>query len=285
MKIKKIGVVGCGQMGSGIAHVCAQSGYQVVVSEVNEEYLNRGLASIERFLTSGVERGRVSQEDKEATLGRLKGTTDTGDFADCDMVIEAAVENLELKKKIFNDIDKVTPRHAILASNTSCLSITDMAVMTGRPDKVLGTHFFNPVPLMKLLEIVRAITTSDETIKTVQELGLSLGKTIVTVTDAPGFITNRLMMPQVLEAARLLEAGYSSAQDIDTAMTLALNHPMGPFALMDLIGIDTVIFIADGIYAELKDPKFAVPSLMRKMVTAGWFGRKAGKGFYEYTKK
>ena len=285
MEIKKIGVVGCGQMGSGIAQVCAQSGYQVVVSEINAEFLNRGLASIDRFLTSGVERGRVSREDKDATLGRLKGTTDIRNFADCDMVIEAAVENLELKKKIFADIDKVTPKQAILASNTSCLSITDMAVMTGRPDRVLGTHFFNPVPLMKLLEIVRAITTSDETVKAVQELGLSLGKTIVTVMDAPGFITNRLMMPQVLEAARLLEAGYSTAQDIDTAMTLALNHPMGPFALMDLIGIDTLVFIADGIYAELKDPKFAVPTLMRKMVTAGWLGRKSGKGFYEYTKK
>ena len=284
MEIKIIGVVGCGQMGSGIAQVCAQSGYQVVASEINEEFLNRGLASIDRFLTSGVERGRVSQEDKDATLSRLKGTTDIADFADCDMVIEAAVENLELKKKIFTDIDKIVPKHAILASNTSCLSITDMAVMTGRPDKVLGTHFFNPVPLMKLLEIVTAITTSDETRKTVEELGTSLGKTIVTVGDAPGFITNRLMMPQVLEATRLLEAGYSSAQDIDTAMTLALNHPMGPFALMDLIGIDTIVFIADAMYAELKDSKFVAPALMRKMVTAGWLGRKSGKGFYEYTK-
>ena len=282
MEIKKVGVVGCGQMGGGIAQVCAQSGYQVVVSEINDELLKKGLASIDSSLTRSVQKEKITQQDKDATLARIKGTTDTRDFGDCDLVIEAAIENLDLKKKIFADLDKVCPKHAILATNTSCLSIIDMAVATKRPDKVLGLHFMNPVPVMKLLEIVRTVATSEETLETGKEFGKSLGKTIVIAQDAPGFIVNRLMVPQILNAIRMLESGVATREDIDTAMTLGLNHPMGPLALADLVGLDTLLFIADGIYEEFKDAQYAAPTLLKKMVTAGWLGRKTGKGFYDY---
>lgn len=282
MEIKKVGVVGCGLMGSGITQVCAQSGYSVVVSEINEELLHKGLASIARFMTDSVARGRLSQQDKDATLSRIKGTTDTGNFADCDLVIEAAIENMDLKKKIFADLDKVCPKHAVLTSNTSCLSITDLAMVTGKPDKVLGTHFFNPVPLMKLLEVVRTVITSDETLETVKAFGESLGKTIVVAIDTPGFITNRLLIPYLFDAVRMLEGGVASREDIDTAIRLGLNYPMGPLTLLDLIGVDTVCFIANAMYDELKEPRLAAPTLLKKMVTAGWLGRKTGKGFYDY---
>ncbi len=282
MEIKKVGVVGCGAMGSGITQVCAQSGYQVIVSEINDELLKKGLASINSVLTRSVEKGRISQQDKDSTLARIKGTTNTKDFQDCDLMIEAAIENMKVKKNIFAELDKICPTHAILATNTSCLSIMDMAMETRRPDKVLGLHFSNPAPVMKLLEIVKTITTSDETIEVGKNFGEFLGKTIVTVNDAPGFIVNRLMVPQLLNAVRLLEAGVATKEGIDTAITLGLNHPMGPFALTDLVGIDVVCFIAQGIYNETKDPQFIIPTLLRKMLTAGWLGRKTGKGFYEY---
>lgn len=283
MEIKKVGVVGCGLMGSGITQVCAQSGYSVVVSEINEELLHKGLASIDRFMTGSVARGRLSLQDKEAILSRIQGTTDTGNFADCDLVIEAAIENMDLKKKIFAELDKICPKHAVLTSNTSCLSITDLAMVTSQPDKVLGTHFFNPVPLMKLLEIVRTVITSDEALETVKAFGESLGKTIVVTIDTPGFITNRLLIPYVLDAVRMLEAGVATREDIDTAIKLALNHPMGPLALIDLIGVDTILFIANAMYDELKEPRLAAPTLLKKMATAGWLGRKTGKGFYDYS--
>jgi 3-hydroxybutyryl-CoA dehydrogenase len=284
VEIKKVGVVGCGAMGAGITQVCAQSGYQVVISEINNELLNKGLTSISGFLAKSVAKGKLSQQDKDATLARIKGTTNSEDFSDCDLIIEAAVENMELKKKVFAELDKICPRHTMLATNTSCLSIIDMAMVTSRPDKVLGLHFFNPVPLMQLLEIVRTIATSDETLETAQDFGRSLGKSIVTAQDVPGFIVNRLMTPFLLDAIRMLEAGVASREDIDTAINLGLNHPMGPLALSDLIGLDVVLFIVDGIYEEFKDPRFAAPPLLRKMVTAGWLGRKTGKGFYEYNK-
>lgn len=283
MEIKKVGVVGCGLMGAGITQVCAQSGYSVVVLEVNEEFLNKGLAAIDRFVTGSVTRGRLSQQDKEATLSRIKGTTNSRDFSDCDLIIEAAIENLDLKKQIFADLDKVSAGRAILATNTTCLSITDMAVVTGKPDKVLGTHFFNPVPLMKLLEMVRTIMTSDDTVATVRAFGESLGKTVVVVRDAPGFISSRLLFPFLLDAARMLEAGVATREDIDTVVKLGLNHPMGPLELADHIGIDVAVFASNAMYEELKDPRFVVPTLMRKMVTAGWLGRKTGKGFYDYS--
>ncbi len=282
MEIKKVGVVGCGTMGNGIVIVCAQSGYQVVVSEINDQLLNKGLASINSFLTKSVEKGKLSQPDRDSTLARIKGTTNTQDFSDCDLVIEAAVENMDLKKKIFAEVDKICPKHTILASNTSCLSIIDIAMATSRPDKVLGLHFMNPVPIMKLLEIVRTIATSDETLDTGRTFGASLGKTVVLAKDTPGFIVNFLLMPFLLNAIRMLDAGVASREDIDTAINLGLGHPMGPLTLADLIGLDTILFVVSAIYEELKDPQYAPPPLLRKMVTAGWLGRKTGKGFYEY---
>ena len=282
MEIKRVGIVGCGAMGSGIIQVCAQSGYQVVASEINDELLNKGLTSISNFLTRSVEKGKLSQQDKDSTWARIKGTTNSKDFSDCDLIIEAAVENMELKKKIFAELDKICPRHAILATNTSCLSIIDIATITSRADKVLGLHFFNPVPLMQLLEIVRTIATGDETLETAKGFGKSLGKTIVIAQDVPGFIVNRLMTPFLLDAIRMLEAGVASREDIDTAINLGLNHPMGPLTLSDLIGLDVVLFIVNAIYEEFKDPRFAAPPLLKKMAAAGWLGRKTGKGFYEY---
>ena len=282
MEIKQVGVVGCGQMGSGITQVCAQSGYPVIVSEINEELLNKGLTSINSSLTKAVAKERITQQDKDATLARIKGTTDMNDFRDCELVIEAAIENLDLKKKIFVELDKICPKPAILATNTSCLSIIDIAITTTRPDKVLGLHFFNPAPAMKLMEVVKTISTSDETLEIGKNFGQSLGKTTIIAKDAPGFIVNRLMVPQILNAIRMVEAGVATKEDIDTGLTLGLNHPLGPLSLADLVGLDTLYFIANGIYAEFKDPQFAPPTLLKKMVTAGWLGRKTGKGFYEY---
>ncbi len=284
MEIKRVGVVGCGTMGAGITQVCAQSGYQVVVSEINNELLNKGLASINSFLSKGVDKGKLSQQDKESTLSRIKGTTSTKDFSDCDLVIEAAVENMDLKKKIFVEVDKICPKHAILATNTSCLSIVDMAMATSRPDKVLGLHFWNPAPLMKLLEVVKTVATSDETLETGKSFGESLGKTIIVAPDIPGFIVNRLQIPFRLDAIRMLEAGIATKEDIDAGVTLGLGHPMGQFALQDLVGLDVTYAVANALYEETKDPKFAPPTLMKKMIAAGWLGRKTGKGFYEYNK-
>jgi 3-hydroxybutyryl-CoA dehydrogenase len=215
-------------------------------------------------------------------LARIKGTTNTKDLGDCDLVIEAVIENLDLKKKIFAELDKICPKHTILATNTSCLSIIDMAQETTRPEKVLGMHFFNPVPLMKLLEIVRTIATSDETLEVGKEFGKSIGKTIIIAPDTPGFIVNRLLMPFMNSALRMLEAGLATKEDIDTGVRLGLGHPMGPLALADLVGMDTSLYIANAIYEELKDPLYAPPVILKKMVTAGWLGRKTGKGFYKY---
>ena len=282
MEIKKVGVVGCGLMGSGIAQVCAQSGYPTVVSEVSDELLKKGLSSIDDSLTRSVQKEKIAQQDREAILALIKGTTDTGDFGDCDLVIEAVVENLDLKKQIFSNLDEVCPEHAILATNTSCLSIIDMAVATRRPDRVLGLHFFNPVPVMKLLEIVRTVATGDETLEISRNFGESLGKTTVVTQDSPGFIVNRLMVPQVLDAIQMLDSGLATREDIDTGMALGLNYPMGPLALADLIGLDTVLFIANGIYNEFRDARYAAPILLKKMVATGWLGRKTGRGFYEY---
>lgn len=282
MDIRKIGVVGCGQMGGGIAQVCARAGYEVVVSEINEELLKKGLGAIQSALDRNVRKERMTPAERDATMARLNGTTDTGYFSTCDLVIEAAVENLELKKKIFGELDKTCPERAILATNTSCLSVTEMAGVTGRPDKVLGMHFFNPVPVMTLLEIVRTETTSDATLEAARQLGEKLGKTYVIIPDSPGFIVNRLITPQIMNAIRMVESGISNAKDIDTAMTLGVNYPMGPLALADLIGLDTVLFIANGIYDKLKDEQYAAPELLKKMVESGQLGRKTGKGFYEY---
>ncbi len=284
MEIKKVGVVGCGAMGAGIVQVCAQAGYQVVASEINDTLLNRGLGLIENILSKDVTKGRIIQADKEAIQSRIKGTTDTKNFADCDLVIEAVIENMDLKRKVFGELDKICPPHALLASNSSSLSILDMAIATKRLDKVLGIHFFNPVPVMKLVELIRTIATSDETANAGRQFAEKLGKTVVAAKDTPGFIVNYLMIPQLLNAVRIYEKGVAAKEDIDNAMKLGLNHPIGPFALIDLVGVDVVCFIAKAVYEETKDPQFVIPNLLQKMFTAGWLGRKSGKGFYDYPK-
>ncbi len=282
MKVEKIGVVGCGIMGSGIAQVCAQSGYQVIVSDIKDELIQKGLKSIDSFLSRSISKGKISPEEKEIILSRIQGTTHIEEFSVCDFVIEAVPEVLEMKKDVFRKLDQICPGHAILASNTSVLSVTDLAAATKRPDKVLGMHFSNPVPLMKGLELVRTIATSDETMAMAIEVGKALGKIVVIAKDAPGFISNRILTPFLLNAIRVLEEGLASKEDIDTIITTGLGHPMGPFTLLDLIGIDTVFHGASAIYEELKDPQYNPPTLMRKMVAMGWHGRKTGKGFYEY---
>jgi len=284
MEIKRVGVVGCGMMGAGITQVCVQSGYQVIVSEVNEELLSKGLASINRTLIKSVDKGNMSQQDMDTILGRIKGTTVLSEFSDCDLVIEAVVENLEIKKQVFAELDKVCPKHAILATNTSSLCVIEIAAATKRLDKVLGLHFFNPAPVMKLLEVVRTIATSDETAELCKKFGESLGKTIVIAKDMPGFIVNRLLTPFTLNAIRMLEAGIATRDDIDNAVRLGLNHPMGPLELADLIGLDTIYNSASARYEELKELQYAPPPLLKRMVSAGWLGRKTGKGFYEYKK-
>jgi len=283
MEIKKVGVLGMtGVMGLGIAQVCAQSGYQVVASSRSEERLNKGLASINKILARGVEKGGLSQEDKDAALGRIKPTTSIKDFSDCDLVIEVAVEDLELKKKIFAELGTVCSKHAILASNTSVLPVVEIAIASGRPDKVVGLHFFNPPPLMKLVEVVKTIVASEETIEASRKFAESVGKTPVVVPDTPGFIVNRLCVPYILNAIHLLESGVASKEDIDTAITLGLSNPIGPLALADLIGNDVVIAMADGMYTPLQEHRYIVPPLLRRMVAAGLLGRKTGKGFYDY---
>jgi len=282
MEVKKIGVVGCGLMSAGITQVCARAGYSVVVSDINDKLLNKGLASIDSRLGRQVEKGKLSQQDKDTTMARIKGTTNTKDFSDCDLVIEAVDEDIDLKKKVFAQLDKVCPEHTILGSNTSCLSITDMAVATKRPEKVLGIHFHNPAPVMELLELAKTIVTSDETIEISRKFGESLGKTVVVTPDIAGFIITRLLTPFLLGAVRMLEDGIATKEEIDISCKKALNHPMGPLELIDLIGLDTEYSIDQIMYEDTKDPKYAPPVLLKKMVTAGWLGRKTGKGFYEY---
>jgi len=249
---------------------------------VNQDLLDRGLSRLRGSLEKAVARGKASQEEADATLGRIRGTLDLADFGACDLVIEAAVENMEIKKQLFAALDAVLSPHAILASNTSSLCVTEMASVTKRGDKVLGIHFFNPVPVMPLIEFVRTILTSDETMETARQFGASLGKTMVTAKDTPGFIVNRLLIPYILDAVRVYENGLASREDIDTAIKLGLNHPMGPLTLLDFVGLDTTLFIADAMYEEYKDERYAAPPLLRRMVLAGQLGRKSGKGFYDY---
>jgi 3-hydroxybutyryl-CoA dehydrogenase len=284
MQIKRVGVIGAGQMGGGIAQVCAQSGYETIVNEVNQQLLDKGLNNIKSSLAKGVEKGKLAKPDMDATLYRLKGTLNMADFKDCDLVIEAIIENLDMKKKVFADLDKICQPQAILASNTSSVSIIDMAMVTKRPDRVLGIHFMNPVPIMKLIELVKTIVTSEETLGTAVAFGKSLGKILVTAKDSPGFIANRILMPYLLQCIQLYEAGYATKEDIDQTAKLGFNHPMGGLELSDLIGLDTVSFISDSIYEETKDPRYLVPTLLRKMVKAGNYGRKTGKGFYDYNR-
>jgi 3-hydroxybutyryl-CoA dehydrogenase len=283
MELKRIGVVGCGLMGSGIAEVCARADYEVVVREVNDELLQKGLDRIRQSLTRAVSRGKTTQEQADRAWAHIRGTLALADFADCDLVVEAAIENMDLKKEIFSELDRILPPHAILASNTSSLCVTEMASVTGRGDKVLGIHFFNPVPVMPLIEFVRTILTSDATMEIAHQFGASLGKTMVTAKDTPGFIVNRLLIPYLLDTIRIYEEGLATKEDIDNAIKLGLNHPMGPLTLLDFVGLDTTLFIADAMYEEYKDPRYAAPPLLRRMVLAGHMGRKSGKGFYDYS--
>jgi 3-hydroxybutyryl-CoA dehydrogenase len=269
-------------MGGGIVQTCAQAGYDVKVTEINEVLLEKGMNAIKSNLSRNMEKGRMTKDEMDIILNRIHGSTKVSDFSDRDLVVEAAIENMEMKKKIFAELDKICPPSAILATNTSCLSIIDMAMVTKRANKVLGIHFFNPVPLMKLVEVVKTIATSPETIATGKQFGEKCGKKVVIAQDSPGFIVNRLMIPFILNAIHMMDSGIATKEDIDAGINLGLNHPMGPLALADLIGLDTVYFIANAMYAELKDPQFASPPLLGKMVTAGWLGHKTGKGFYDY---
>jgi 3-hydroxybutyryl-CoA dehydrogenase len=282
MEIKNVGVVGCGIMGSGITQVCAQSGYNVIVLEINDEVLNKGLKSINSILSRLVDKGKISQQDKESTLSHIKGTTNIKDFSECDLVIEAATEDMAIKKAIFAQLDKVCPKHTILATNTSVLSIADIASATSRLEQVLGTHFSNPVPVQKILEVINTIATSETTTATVKSFAESIGKTVVIAKDTPGFISNRIFTSFLLNAIRVVQDGIATPEDVDTVFRLGAGHPMGPLQTLDLIGIDTVLLGASAIYEELKDPQYAPPPLMRRMVAMGWLGRKTGKGFYKY---
>jgi 3-hydroxybutyryl-CoA dehydrogenase len=283
MDVEKVGVVGCGLMGSGIAEVCARAGYRVVVREVNDEFLQSGLRRIRASLVKAVDRRKISQEQADQALAQIEGTLDLASFSGCDLVVEAAIENMAIKKEIFAELDGILPPRAILASNTSSLCVTEMASVTQRGDRVLGIHFFNPVPVMPLIEFVRTILTSDETMEVARQFGASLGKTMVTAKDTPGFIVNRLLIPYLLDSVRLYQDGLASREDIDTAIKLGLNHPMGPLTLLDFVGLDTTLFIADAMFDEYKDPRYAAPPLLRRMVLAGQLGRKSGKGFYDYS--
>lgn len=281
--IHSVGVVGCGLMGAGIVEVCARQGFPVVVSEVSQEALHAGLARLRGSLDRGLERGKLSPEAHAEALDRVRGTTDLADMAGCGLVIEAVLERLDAKQAIFARLDALTAPETILASNTSSISITKLAAATGRPDRVIGAHFFNPVPVMPLLEIVRGLATSEATFEALRGFGARLGKTIVVaLKDNPGFIVNLLFVPYGLDAIRGLEQGVATREDFDTAMKLGMNHPMGPFELMDFVGLDTMLFIADAMYEETRDPRYAAPPLLRQMVAAGRLGRKSGRGFYDY---
>lgn len=285
MAIGSVGVVGFGLMGSGIAQVCAQAGLRTVVREVADGPLNKGFARVEGSLARMVKSGKLTQEDAAAVRGRMRGTTAFADLADCDLIIEAVIEKIEAKTEVFSELDRLCPAATIFASNTSSLTIVEMAATTGRADRFAGLHFFNPAPIMPLVEIVQAITTSDATIAALREFTRQIGKTGVVCKDTPGFIVNRLMVPYLLGAIRALEQGVASVEEIDTAVKLGLRHPMGPFELLDYTGLDINLHVANIFFDELKDPNLAPPALLKRMVLAGQLGSKSGKGFYEYDEK
>jgi 3-hydroxybutyryl-CoA dehydrogenase len=283
MVIKKVGVVGCGLMGSGIAQVTAEAGYPVVVREVAQSLLDKGLAGIKKNLDRNVEKGRMAADARDRALTNLRGTTNVDDLKDCDLVIEAITENIEEKKKLFAALDVLCPPSTILASNTSSCTVIEMAAATKRMDRVVGMHFFNPVPVMKLVEIIRTIQTSDATFQAAWEFGKSVGKEPVAAKDTPGFIVNLLLVPYLMDAIRALERGVASIEDMDKAMKLGCGYPMGPFTLLDFVGLDTTLYIGDIMFAEFRDARYAPPPLLRRMVLAGLHGRKSGRGFYDYS--
>jgi 3-hydroxybutyryl-CoA dehydrogenase len=281
-EVRKVGVIGCGIMGSGIVEVCAKAGTQVTYVEVDDERVEKGRARIEKSLSRAVERGKLSEEDRAGILSEIHGTADFEDLGDSDLVIEAATENLGTKLEIFKVLDGITRKDIVLATNTSSLPIVQLGMQTKRPDRVVGMHFFNPPPVMPLLELVRSITTSDETVDFARGMGDRLGKTTVMAKDRAGFIVNYLLTYYLNSAIRMVEEGFATKEDIDTAVKLGLSHPMGPFELLDLIGLDTMMAVAEVLYEEFRDPDVAPPPLARRMVAAGFLGRKTGKGFYDY---
>lgn len=283
MAIRKVGVVGLGLMGSGIAQVCAQAGLPTVAREVDAALVEKGLGRIRKFLDDGVTKGKVDAAVRDTTLANLKGTTKVEDLADCDLVIEAIVENLDAKRALFTELDKVASPTAIYASNTSSLSVTEMAAMTKRPGRFIGLHFFNPVPLMKLVEVVSTILTEPAVLEDAKAFAGNIGKTPVSTGDTTGFVVNRLLVPYLLDAIRMLEGGVASREDIDNAMKLGCGYPMGPLTLLDFVGLDTTYYIANIMFEEFKQPSFAPPPLLKRMVLAGHHGKKSGRGFYDYS--
>ena len=282
MSIKTVGVLGCGLMGAGIAQVCAAAGYRTIVREVDQTFLDKGLGRVKKFLEDGIARGKVTADTRDTTLGNLSGTTSVDALKDCDLIIEAIIENLEDKRKIYAALEQVVAAHTILLSNTSSLCITELAAATRRPDRFGGLHFFNPVPLMKLVEVIRALTTSDETYQTVFAFAQSLGKEPITAPDRPGFIVNRLLVPYLLDAIRAYENGLGTLEDIDKGMKLGCGYPMGPFTLLDFVGLYTTYYIANIMFEEFREPAYAPPPLLKRMVLAGRLGKKSGRGFYKY---
>ena len=283
MAIHKVGVIGCGLMGSGIAQISAQAGFPTVVREVSPNALEKGMGSIRKFLQGGVDKGKLAAADMEKTLANLTGTTDLGVLADCDLVVEAATENLGLKRELFGALDVACKAGAIFASNTSSLSITEMAGFTKRPERVIGLHFFNPVPLMKLVEVVKTLRSAPAAVQDASEWCRAIGKTVVTVGDSTGFVVNRLLVPYMLDAIRTYEQGLASRDDIDNAMKLGCGYPMGPLFLTDYVGLDTTYSIAKIMFDEFREPRFAPPPLLKRMVLAGRHGRKTGRGFYDWS--
>ena len=282
MDIRTIGVLGAGQMGGGIAQVAAAAGYEVILADASLELATNGRAKVDAIARKQVEKGKMKAEDKDALLGRIRPVASSADFTACDLVIEAATENVELKLRLLEGCDAAMKPGAILASNTSSISLTRLASVTKRPARVVGMHFMNPPPLMKLVEIVRAVQTSDETCATVRAVAEQMGKTVTVSRDAPGFLVNRILVPMLCEACFALQEGVGSADDIDTGAKLGLNHPMGPLELSDLIGLDTVLAIADVLHRDMGDDKYRAPTLLRNLVSAGWLGKKSGRGFYVY---
>lgn len=283
MSINKVGVLGCGLMGSGIAQTSAAAGFSTVARDVSQAVLEKGRAGILKSLGKLVEKGKLDQTSRDAAVGKLAFTTDLGALRDCDIIIEAVTEDLELKNELFRELDGLCPPRTIFASNTSSLTIAEMAAATGRADRFVGLHFFNPVPLMPLVEVVRTVTTSQDTFDRAYAFARKLGKEAVTAIDSPGFIVNLLLVPYLLDAARALERGIASTTDLDRAMQLGAGHPMGPLTLLDYIGLDTVVQIAEIMFDAYREPRYAAPSLLRRMVVAGWHGRKSGRGFYDYS--
>ena len=283
MAIRNVGVVGCGLMRSGIAQVSAQAGFPTVVREVSRELLEKGLGSARKFLQTGVDKGKVAQADMDKTMANLRGTTELKDLAGCDLVIEAVSENRSLKQELFESLEKLCPPETLFASNTSSLSSTELATYARRPERFLGLHFFNPVPLMKLVEVVRTLSTTDETYQAAAAWCRAIGKTVVTTGDSTGFVVNRLLVPYMLDAIRVYEQGLASRDDIDNAMKLGCGYPMGPLFLTDYVGLDTTFAIAEIMFGEFKEPRFASPPLLKRMVLAGRHGRKTGRGFYDWS--